>query len=96
MERIGIAASKIAKGNLLLYNFFVLFIALLCSLLLFFISGTFIIIAVVIIAVLKSIGSFPDLNQWMPIMVMILNALAVVIGVLTLYAIFKNVKLFKK
>lgn len=38
MERIGIAASKIAKGNLLLYNSYVVLIAFLLSVLLFLIS----------------------------------------------------------
>ena len=38
MERIGIAASKIAQGNLFLYNICVIVISFLFSLFIFFIS----------------------------------------------------------
>ena len=50
MERIGIAASKMAKGNWLLYNFFVILIAFLCSLFLFVMVGATIIFALIILA----------------------------------------------
>ena len=66
MERIGIAASKIAQGNLFLYNFFVVAIASLFSLLVFFVSGCAIVLMLVIVAYVSSPGGFPDLQKgWM-------------------------------
>lgn len=94
MERIGLAASKIAKGNLLWYNFYVILLSLLFSFLVFFISGSSIVIVLIIVAYLSHLGSPPDLTKgWMPVMVMCMYCLAVVIGFFTLLAIIKNIKL---
>src|SRR3989338_6815018 len=49
MKRIGIAASKISKGSLLSYNLFVLFLSTLFSLLIFFLSGFSIFMAIYMI-----------------------------------------------
>ena len=97
MERIGIAASKIAKGNLLLYNFFVVLLSLLFSLLVFFIAGSSIVIVLIAAAYFNSSGSFPDLEKgWMSIMIAVLVCLFVVVNIFSLIAIAKNLKLKKK
>ena len=96
MKRIGIAASKIAKGNLLLYNFFVILITLLFSLLLFLISGSSIVIALVILAYLTSAGALPDLEKgWIPTMIICMRFLAAVIGLLVFSALAINIRLRK-
>jgi len=96
MERIGIAASKIAKGNLLIYNSFVILISTLLSLLLFFLSGCAIVISLVLFAYITSGGNPPDLEDgWMSIMLVCMICLAVIICLLDLCAIFKNIKLKK-
>ena len=97
MERIGIAASKIAKGNLFLYNFFVLLITLLFSLLVFLIAGSSIVLVLIIIAYMTSVGSPPDLQKgWIPTMTICMELLAIVIGLLALCAIAINIKFKKK
>ena len=69
MERIGIAASKIAKGNLHLYNFYVVLLTLLFSFLVYFLTGSAIVFALVLIAIIMNKGIMPDLNEgWFPIM----------------------------
>ena len=97
MHRIGIAASKIAKGNLFLYNFSVLLITFLFALLILFIAGSSIVVVLIMIAYFSSKGTYPDLQQgWIFIMVICLRCLAVIIGILSLYAISINLKLRKK
>lgn len=97
MERIGIAASKIAKGNLFLYNFFVLLVTFLFSLLVFLVAGSVIVIVLIFIAYVNNHGAYPDLEQgWIPLMVISLQCLAVVISLISLYAIGINVRLKKR
>lgn len=97
MERIGIAASKIAKGNLFVYNMFVILIATLFSLLVFFIAGCAIVITLVLFVYLSNRGVPPDLEQggWMPVMTICMICFAVVVCLLNLFAIGTNIK-FKK
>ncbi|HOW35721.1 MAG TPA: hypothetical protein PL155_04845 [Candidatus Omnitrophota bacterium] len=97
MERIGIAASKIAKGNLLLYNFFVVLLTSLFALLIFFVSGSSIVIVLVGIAYGTSTGFLPDLQRgWIPFMIVCLQCLAIVVGILALWVIARNIKFHKK
>lgn len=95
MERIGIAASKIAKGNLLLYNFFVFLLTILFSFLVYFLAGSTIVIFLIFIAYVTNVGSSFDLDQWMPVMLVSLICLAGVVGFFALYAIAKNIKFIK-
>lgn len=99
MERIGIAASKIAKGNLLLYNVFVLLLIFLLSLIVFLVAGSSIVIVIIVIAYTTSVaasGGFPDLQQgWIPLMVVCLKILAALIGLLALCALGINAR-FRK
>lgn len=94
MERIGIAASKVAKGNFFIYNLFVILLSSLLSLLIFFIAGCAIVITLVLLAYLNSGGRPLDLEDgWMSIMLVCMICLAVIIFLLDLCAIFKNIKL---
>jgi len=94
MQRIGIAASKIAKGNLFLYNFFVILLSFLFSLLVFIISGLLIIFGLVLIAYLTQMPIIVDLQKGniSPISICMMF-LGVIIGIFNLYAIGINVKI---
>ncbi len=97
MERVGIAASKIAKGNLFLYNFFVIVLIFLFTFLLFLLSGSFVVITLIVISYLVNAGSIPDLKGgWMPIMVACLKVIFCLVTVLALWALAINIKLRKK
>lgn len=96
MERIGIAASKIAKGNLFLYNFFVVLISFLFSLFVFFLAASAILVALIVIErVVKNIA--PDYMEkgfrWVTMVCMI--SLSVVVALFNLVAISKNIRLSK-
>ncbi len=93
MERIGITASKIAKGNLFLYNLFVLVISILFSLLLFFIAGCSVVIMIILIAYVSNLGTVPDLHKgWIPLMIVCMKILAALVGLFVFFALAKNVK----
>lgn len=96
MERIGIAASKIAQGNLLLYNLYVLLITFLVAVLLFFLAGSAIFSGLWIIRLV--IGPFiPSMSQglWNLIFCYSLIALTVLVALVSLAAVSKNIR-FKK
>ena len=94
MKRIGIAASKMAKGNLFLYNFYVVAIALLCSFFLFLVSGSSIFIALTLIAFMVN-GLLPMewAQRWSSVVMMCMVTLSMVVGVFNLLAVLVNVKL---
>ncbi len=96
MQRIGLAASKIAKGNLLWYNLFVLLLTFLFSSLIFFVGGAAILCAFLLLAVILH-GVMPTNfeKEWISIMVLCMIALAMLVGVFSLAAISKNIK-FKR
>src|SRR3989338_9197027 len=97
IERIGIAASKIAKGNLLLYNFFVALITFLFSMLVFLVAGSTIVTVLIFIAYFSNRGAYPDLEKgWMPLMIICLECLAMVIGLVALYGVGINIRLRKR
>jgi len=96
MERIGIAASKVAQGNLLLYNLYVLLITFLIAILLFFLAGSATFLGLLIIRL--AIGPFvPSISQgmWNLIFCYSLVALTVLVALISLVAISKNIR-FKK
>ncbi len=94
MQRIGIAASKIAQGDLFKYNFSVIVIAFLCSLLLFLICGFLIMAALFLIAVICRPFLPPEFHSaWISIVRVCLAALGGVIGILNILAVIKNVKI---
>jgi hypothetical protein len=95
MERIGIAASKMAKGNLLLYNSYVVLITILFSLLLYFIAGSSIVLSLIVIGSIVS-GISPALGeQWLGVTKVCMIALTVVVGIISLFAILRNIKISK-
>lgn len=82
MHRIGIAASKMAQGNLLKYNLFVVGISCLFSFLLFLVSGALVLVTLFFIVPAH-------------IVKIAMAALAGLIGILGIAAVLKNVKLGK-
>ena len=96
MERIGIAASKIAKGNLFLYNFFVILLSALFSLIVFFITGSAIVVVLTIVAYVSSSGGAPDLEMgWMSVMLVALICLFIIVAIFNIAAVAKNFRLRK-
>ena len=94
MLRIGIAASKMSKGGLLSYNLYVILIACLLSLFIFFICGFFILLIVFLVSLILHALNPADFHEgWVPMSKFCLIVLAVVVGVFNLVAIFKNIQL---
>ena len=95
MKRIGRAASHMAKGNLVLYNFYVVLIASLFSLFMFLVAGSTVLFAVFIIAYVgrEIMGSQKD--YWSTTIMICMVTLTVGIVFFNLLAIAKNVK-FRK
>ena len=97
MLRIGVAASKMAKDNLLAYNLFVVLISSLVSLIIFLICGVSILLAVILISVILHALKPADFHEgWVHMFKICLVVLALVIGVFNLAAIFKNIQFTKK
>jgi uncharacterized BrkB/YihY/UPF0761 family membrane protein len=94
MQRIGIASSHIAKGNLFLYNFFVVLISFLFSLLVLVVAGLVIVLGLVTVAYLTQTRSIMDLSQGAlsPIPVCLIF-LGMVTSVFCCYAIVINVQI---
>ena len=96
MERIGIAASKMAKGHLIKYNLFVVLISCVFSLFVFFICGFTLAIALFLISLLFSVLLPGESHAaWIHIGKVCLIALSVLIGILNVLAIIKNIKMTK-
>ena len=96
MERIGIAASKMAKGNLLLYNVWVIFISFLFSFFIFFIGGSAIAIALILIAYsAKGVMPVNFEKEWISIGLICMISLVVMVGGFCLIAISRNIKFHK-
>ena len=96
MERIGIAASKIAQGNLLLYNLLVIFISFLFSLLIFLLAGSSIFISLLVINYINE-GHIPQNfeKEWTSVMLVCMISLTIVVSIFNLFAILKNIKFTK-
>src|SRR3989344_93410 len=96
MERIGLAASKMAKGNFALYNFWVVVISSTVSMFLFLVAGISIFLALVILAaVVKGIMPTEFEKSWQSMLRLCILALTIVVSLFNLFAIFKNIR-FKK
>ena len=101
MERIGIAASKMAKGNLLWYNAYVVLLSFLFALLIFLIGASAVVIALIVLGYIVQ-GGGPGLagqgrfgEEWQSIMLVCLGSLSFVVGCSTLVAILRNIKFHK-
>ena len=96
MERIGLAASKIAKGNLFIYNIFVVLLSFLFSLLIFVLAGSTMILTLLLIGYIMN-EIFPQNyeKEWTSVMKLCMITLTVLIGLFNFLAILKNFKLSK-
>jgi hypothetical protein len=96
MERIGIAASKMAKEKLWLYNFYVLFLSFLISLIVFLVAGGAIFLGIILIGLMAR-GVLPShVNpEWLVMLRLSLVCLTIVISLIALAAVVKNIK-FRK
>ena len=96
MERIGIAASKMAQGKFFLYNLYVVLISFLFSLFIFFLSGASILLAWIVIGYIAD-GILPQGMEggWRVMARICMVTLTVVVMLLNFFAILKNIK-FRK
>ncbi|OGX35902.1 MAG: hypothetical protein A3C36_01425 [Omnitrophica WOR_2 bacterium RIFCSPHIGHO2_02_FULL_52_10] len=96
MKRIGIAASKISKGNLVLYHVYVVLISLLFSLFIFLVAGSTVLFALVIIQYVGSeIMGIDFERRWESILAVCMVSLTVIITLFNLAAILINLRIPK-
>ena len=96
MLRIGIAASKMSQGSLLRYNFYVILIACLLSVLIFSICGFSILLIVFLVSLVLNALKPSDFHwDWVHMFKICLSILALVVGVLNIAAILKNIQFTK-
>ncbi|MBF0489747.1 MAG: hypothetical protein HQL15_03905 [Candidatus Omnitrophica bacterium] len=94
MQRIGLAASKIAKGNIWFYHLAVVLISLLFAAFVFLVCGFIIVVAVFLVSLVVQRFSQPDSpHDWFKVLRICLKLLVILMGVFTLAAILKNIKL---
>ncbi len=96
MLRIGIAASKMSKGNLLSYNFYVILIACLLSFFIFLICGFSILLIIFLVSLVLHALRPTDFHAgWVHMFKICLVVLGLVVGLLNAVAIFKNIQFTK-
>ena len=93
MKRIGITASKISKGNVLLYNLYVVLISCLFSLFIFLAAGVTIALALMLIGYIGTeIMGVEFKRDWSLVMMVCMTTLTVVIALFNIFAILINVR----
>ena len=96
MKRIGFAASKICKGNLVLYNAYVVLISLLFSVFIFIVAGTAVLFALIIMTNVSVEIMGSDLQEkWFSVFTTCMVTLSIIIFFFNLLAISTNLK-FRK
>ncbi len=96
MKRIGIAASRIAKGDLLFYNMMVMVITFVCSLLLFLLAGIPTMLALLVIGYIANGASPHGFGQeWWGVISLCMIALTFVVTGFAIVALAANMK-FRK
>lgn len=96
MKRIGIAASKMAKDRIIVYNVYVIVISFLLSLFIFILAGSMLIFAFTIISYVGNEIMPSDFEKdWSSIFAICMISLSTIIVLFTLFAIFLNVKIQK-
>lgn len=96
MKRIGIAASRIAKDNLLLYNLCVVIISFLLSLLIFFISSFTLIVGIAIVSyIARGFMAVDPGTSVYSVLLTSMSVLGAVVGIINLVAILVNIKIRK-
>jgi len=97
MERIGVAASKMAKGNLFLYNFYVFLISFLFSFFILLVAGSSVVFALIVIGYIGTEIMAIELEEnWPTILSLCMITLTIVIAVFNLMAISRNLKIPKR
>ena len=93
MKRIGIAASKISKGNRILYMGTVVLISVLFSLFVFVVAGSTVVFA---LAIVKYVGNElmgVELEKsWRSVLSVCMVSLTIVVTVFNVFAILVNLK----
>jgi len=93
MKRIGIAASKISKGNVPLYNLYVVLISCLFSLFIFTAAGATIALALMLIGYVGTeIVGLEFKRDWSLIMTACMVVLTIVVALFNIFAIVINVR----
>ena len=94
MRRIGLAASKIAKGNIWVYHLAVVIIACLFAMFVFLVCGFCVVVTLFVLSVLLQ-HFFPSSvnGSWAGVFRVSLIFLEILIGIVTLIAIIKNIRL---
>jgi len=96
MKRIGIAASKIAKGNLFFYNLYVVLISSLFSLFVYIVAGSMVIFAFTIMTYVgNEVMPSNFQKDWSSIFAICIIFLSIIVVLFDLFAIFLNVKFQK-
>ncbi len=94
MKRIGIAASKISKGNIPLYNLYVVLISCLFSFFIFIAAGATIALALMLIGYISTeIMGVEFKRNWSLIMMVCMTTLTIVIALVNIFAILLNVRI---
>ena len=93
MKRIGVAASKIAKDNIFLYNLYVVLISTLFSLFIFIVAGATLLIAFILIGYITAeLKIFNFEKNKDAIFVVCVVSLAFISAMFNILAIFKNIQ----
>ncbi len=93
MKRIGIAASKISKGNVPLYNLYVVLIACVFSLFVFIAAGATIALALMLIGYVGAeIVGAEFKKDWSLVMMICMTTLTIVVVLFNIFAILINVR----
>ncbi len=94
MKRIGIAASKISKQNVALYNLYVVLISCLFSLFIFIAAGATIALALMLIGYVGTeIVGVEFKRDWSLIMMVCMTALTIVVALFNIFAILTNIRI---
>jgi uncharacterized BrkB/YihY/UPF0761 family membrane protein len=96
MLRIGVAASKMSKGSLLRYNLYVILIACLFSLFVFFICAFSILLIIFLVSLILHAFKAVDFHTgWVHVFRICLAILALVVGFFNVVAVLRNIQFTK-
>lgn len=97
MKRIGMAASRISKGDVRLYNIYVVLISVTVSLFLFIIAGMAVMLAIGIIIFFGPETMTQELrDNWQTVTRMCVQALLLAVLVFNLVGMVINMKIVKR
>jgi hypothetical protein len=93
MLRIGLAASKIAQGNLWFYHLSVVVITCLFALCTFFVCGFILGVTIFVLSLVAlHVLHLGDGQIWLGVLRICLYLLGILVGIAALIAIMKNIK----